>query len=51
MISHGNFYFLKPYQSKFIYKKPENIITNKKLIIIVDKDGYQIDSYQLAIIF
>ena len=48
-ISHGKFYFLKPYQSKFEYNdRPENIITNQRLMKIVDKDGYQIDSYPIG---
>ena len=48
-ISYGNFYFLKPYQSKFEYKnKQENIITNERLLKIVDQEGYQIDSYPIG---
>ncbi len=47
--SDGKFYFLKPYQSKFDYdNKPENIITNKSLLRIVDKDGYQLESYSIG---
>ena len=45
----GKFYFLKPYQSKFEYdNQPENIITNKSLLRIVDGEGYQIDSYPIG---
>ena len=47
--SAGKFYFLKPFQSKFDYdNKPENIITNKSLLRIVDKDGYQLESYSIG---
>ena len=48
-ITEGQFYFLKPYQSKFNYdNQEESIITNKSLMRIVDKDGYQIDSYAIG---
>ena len=48
-ISHGKFYFLKPHHSKFEYiNKPENIVTNQRLIRIIDNDGYQIDSYPIG---
>ena len=48
-ISEGNFYFLKPYKSKFEYKnKPEIIITNQNLLKIVDREGYHIDSYPIG---
>ena len=47
--SEGNFYFLKPYLSKFEYNdKKENIITNETLLRLVDKDGYQIESYSIG---
>ncbi len=47
--SEGQFYFLKPYLSKFEYKdRTENVITNKKLLRIVDNEGYQIDSYSIG---
>ena len=47
--SNGKFYFLKPYLSKFEYEnKPENIITNESLLRLVDKDGYQIESYAIG---
>ncbi len=49
MISYGNFYFLKPYKSKFIYiNKAENIITNESLLIIVDENDYKIESYSIG---
>ena len=45
----GNFYFLKPYKSKFVYNdKPENIITNDSLLIIVDDNDYKIESYLIG---
>ena len=45
----GKFYFLKPYQSKFVYtNKKEDIITNETLLRIVDKKGFQIDSYAIG---
>ena len=45
-IFEGNFFFLKPYQSKFDYDNGnETVITNKSLLRIVDKEGYQINSY------
>ena len=45
----GNFYFLKPYQSKFDYdNENETVITNKSLLRIVDKEGYQINSYPIG---
>ena len=46
---NGNFYFLKPYLSKFVYdNQNEDIITNERLLRIVDKEGYQIDSYLIG---
>ena len=48
-ISHGNFYFLKPYRSKFIYHdKAENVITNESLLVIVDNDDRKIESYSIG---
>ena len=47
--STGNFYFLKPYLSKFIYdNKTENFVTNESLLLIVDKQDYQIESYYIG---
>ena len=49
IVSYGNFYFLKPYKSKFIYEdRAENIITNESLLIIVDDDDYKIESYSIS---
>ena len=49
MVLNGNFYFLKPYKSKFIYnERSENIITNESLLIIVDDDDYKIESYAIG---
>ena len=48
-IEYGNFYFDKPYKSKFSYDhKDEIIITNKILINVLDDEGYQIDSYPIG---
>ena len=45
----GKFYFSKPYKSKFVYKnKNEDIITNESLLCIVDKKGFQVDSYAIG---
>ncbi len=49
VISSGAFYFLKPFQSKFVYENSnEDIITNKGLMIIVDKEGFKIESYAIG---
>ena len=49
IVSYGSFYFLKPYQAKFIYNdRPENIITNESLLVIVDKNDYKIESYSIG---
>ena len=48
-IFNGQFFFLKPYKSKFIYDdREEDIITNKSLMVVVDKEGYQIDSFPIG---
>ena len=48
-VENGKFYFLKPYQSKFVYtNKDEDIITNETLLRIIDKKGFQIDSYSIG---
>ncbi|MDC3208361.1 outer-membrane lipoprotein carrier protein LolA [Pelagibacteraceae bacterium] len=48
-LENGKFYFSKPYQSKFVYtNKNEDIITNETLLRIVDKKGFQIDSYAIG---
>ena len=48
-IEYGNFYFDKPYKSKFSYDhQDETIITNRILIYVLDDEGYQIDSYPIG---
>tara|TARA_Y100000590_G_scaffold391239_1_gene467700 strand:- start:507 stop:1109 length:603 start_codon:yes stop_codon:yes gene_type:complete len=48
-IETGNFYFDKPYKSKFSYDhKDETIITGRMLITVLDNEGYQIDSYPIG---
>ena len=45
----GQFFFLKPFKSKFMYDgREEDIITNKSLMVVVDKEGYQIDSFPIG---
>jgi outer membrane lipoprotein-sorting protein len=48
-IFNGQFFFLKPFKSKFIYNgREEDIITNKSLMVVVDKEGHQIDSFPIG---
>ena len=48
-IFNGHFYFLKPFKSKFMYDgREEDIVTNKSLMVVVDKEGYQIDSFPIG---
>ena len=48
-VENGKFYFLKPYQSKFVYvNKDQDIVTNETLLRIIDKKGFQIDSYAIG---
>ncbi len=48
-IFNGQFFFLKPFQSKFKYEgREEDIITNKSLMVVVDKEGHQIDSFPIG---
>jgi len=48
-IETGNFYFDKPYKSKFSYDhKDETIITGRVLITVLDNEGFQIDSYPIG---
>ncbi len=48
-IFNGQFFFLKPFKSKFKYEgRKEDIITNKSLMLVVDKEGYQIDSFPIG---
>jgi len=45
----GQFFFLKPFNSKFMYDgREEDIITNKSLMVVVDKESYQIDSFPIG---
>ena len=48
-IFDGQFFFLKPFQSKFKYEgREEDIITNQSLMVVVDKEGRQIDSFHIG---
>ena len=48
-LSRGQFFFLKPYHSKFQYQdRNEDIITNKSLMLVVDKEGFKIESYAIG---
>ena len=48
-IFYGQFFFVKPFKSKFMYDgREEDIITNKSLMVVVDKEGYQIDSFPIG---
>ena len=48
-IFDGQFFFLKPFQSKFIYEgREEDIITNQSLMVVLDKEGRQIDSFHIG---
>ena len=47
-MSYGDFYLSKPFKSKFIYQNNnETIVTTKTLIVLLDEDGFRIDSYPL----
>ena len=47
-MSYGDFYFSKPFKSKFIYQNNnETIVTTKTLIVLLDEEGFRIDSYPL----
>jgi len=47
-MSYGSFYLSKPFKSKFIYQNiNETIITTETLIVLLDEDGFRIDSYPL----
>tara|TARA_B100001057_G_scaffold479643_1_gene551548 strand:+ start:1029 stop:1613 length:585 start_codon:yes stop_codon:yes gene_type:complete len=47
-LSYGNFYFSKPFKSKFIYENNnETIITTEALIVLLDKEGFRVESYPL----
>ena len=48
-IFNGQFFFSKPFKSKFKYDgREEDIITNESLMVVVDKEGYQIDSFPIG---
>ena len=47
-MSYGNFYLSKPFKSKFVYENNnETIITTQALIVLLDEEGFRIDSYPL----
>ena len=47
-MSYGDFYLSKPFKSKFIYQNNnETIVTTETLIILLDEEGFRIDSYPL----
>ena len=47
-MSYGDFYLSKPFKSKFIYQNNnETIVTTETLIVLLDEDGFRIDSYPL----
>tara|TARA_Y100000768_G_scaffold258633_1_gene196699 strand:+ start:603 stop:1184 length:582 start_codon:yes stop_codon:yes gene_type:complete len=47
-MSYGNFYISKPFKSKFVYQNnDETIVTTETLIVLLDEEGFRIDSYPL----
>ena len=47
-MSYGKFFLSKPFKSKFIYENNnETIITTETLIVLLDKEGFRIDSYPI----
>ena len=47
-ISYGDFYLSKPFKSKFIYQNNnETIVTTETLIVLLDEEGFRVDSYPL----
>ena len=47
-MSYGTFYLSKPFKSKFIYQNNnETIVTTETLIVILDAEGFRIDSYPI----
>ena len=47
-MSYGTFYLSKPFKSKFIYQNNnETIVTTESLIVLLDNEGFRIDSYPL----
>ena len=46
--SYGKFFLSKPFKSKFIYENNKDIIiTTETLIVLLDEEGFRIDSYPL----
>ena len=47
-MNYGKFFLSKPFKSKFIYENSnEIIITTETLIVLLDAEGYRIDSYPI----
>ena len=47
-MSYGTFFLSKPFKSKFIYQNNNQIIiTTESLIVILDEEGFRVDSYPL----
>jgi len=47
-MSFGKFFLSKPFKSKFVYENNnETIITTESLIVLLDTEGFKIDSYPL----
>ena len=47
-MSYGKFFLSKPFKTKFIYESNnETIITTETLIVLLDEEGYRIDSYPI----
>ena len=45
---YGKFFLSKPFKSKFIYENNnETIITTETLIVLLDKEGFRIESYPI----
>ena len=47
-MSYGKFFLSKPFKSKFIYENNnQTIITTETLIVLLDEEGFRIDSYPI----
>ena len=47
-MSYGNFYLSKPFKSKFVYQNNnETIVTTESLIVLLDEEGFRVESYPL----
>ena len=47
-MSYGKFFLSKPFKSKFNYENSnETIITTETLIVLLDENGFRIDSYPI----